>query len=234
MKLFGRLIVYIIIFFFAFSVSYVLALRFVPITFTPLKVTRWVENVFDSKIFIVKSQWVGISRINQSLVNAAVAAEDGNFMSHNGFDIDAIKKAIAYNKRHTDKRRGASTISQQTAKNVFCIPSRSWLRKGVESYFTLLIEPIWGKKRIMEVYLNIIETHENVYGAQATAREFYNKDAVKLNNYESSAIVAVLPHPLRSNLAAPSAYVVNRAARIRNMMRMVGTVNLDEKTKKEE
>lgn len=173
---------------------------------------------------LVYSSWCSIDNIHKSLPRAVIAAEDNNFFEHNGFDIDAIKKAIEYNKRHKNKRRGASTISQQTAKNVFCIPSRSWIRKGFESYFTILIEPLWGKRRILEVYLNIVETHANVYGAEATADMFYKKSAAKLNIYESSTIVAVFPNPRRFNIGAPSPYIRNRSGRIRSLMGMLGPI----------
>lgn len=148
---------------------------------------------------------------------AVIATEDNNFLQHRGFDIDAIKKAIEENKE--GKRiRGASTISQQTAKNLFCSTSRTWFRKGLESYFTVLIEFFWSKQRIMETYLNIIETHPNIYGVEATAKYFYKKPASELNNYEAAMIATVLPSPARMNIGTPSNYMVRRSSQVRNLM----------------
>ena len=156
MRYLGRLLVYLAIFFFTLSVSSVLIARVIPVTVTPLKVLRLVEN-FPDKGLSVQSNWVPLHRINLSMVRAVIATEDNNFLTHRGFDWDAINKALDEN-REGGRIRGGSTISQQTAKNVFCLPSRTWTRKAVEAYYTFLIETFWDKRRIMEVYLNVIAT----------------------------------------------------------------------------
>lgn len=225
MKYFFRLLIYLSIFFFTFSVLSVLVLAVVPVTVTPLKVIRLVENLPDEG-YTVRSRWTSLSNINPLMPQAVVATEDNNYLIHNGFDFEAIEKAIEENKRGR-RMRGASTISQQTAKNVFCLPDRTWVRKAAETYFTFWIELIWSKERIMEVYLNVIETHPGVYGVGATARIFYDKPASKLNRYEAAMIATVLPNPLRMNLAAPSNYMVRRSARVRGLMNMLGPVDFD-------
>ena len=178
MRYLGRLLVYLAIFFFTLSVSSVLIARVIPVTVTPLKVLRLVEN-FPDKGLSVQSNWVPLHRINLSMVRAVIATEDNNFLTHRGFDWDAINKALDEN-REGGRIRGGSTISQQTAKNVFCLPSRTWTRKAVEAYYTFLIETFWDKRRIMEVYLNVIETGENMYGVEAPARQVYGKTAEHL------------------------------------------------------
>jgi monofunctional biosynthetic peptidoglycan transglycosylase len=148
-----------------------------------------------------------------------MAAEDQNFEEHNGFDFEAIKKAQVYNEKHKGKRiRGASTISQQTAKNVFLVPSRGWIRKGFEVYFTFLIEVCWSKKRIMEVYLNVAETGNGIYGAEAAAQEYFHKPAKKLSVNEAALIAAVFPNPRKWSPAKPTAYIQRRAGRIVHFM----------------
>lgn len=229
MRHFVRLIFYFVIFIFTFSVFSVLVLGVVPVTVTPLKVMRLLENMPEEG-FTLKSKWCGVENINPVMVTAVVSTEDGNFMKHNGFDFEAINKAMKNNRRGK-KLRGASTISQQTAKNVFCTPHRTWVRKGVETYFTFLIETFWSKRRIMEVYLNIIETHANIYGVEATAGIFYRKPASKLNSYEASMIATVLPNPLRMNLGEPSRYMVSRAAAVRAMMSNTGEVDLNNRNR---
>lgn len=225
MKYILRFLIYLVIFFGVFSVSSVVMLKFIPVTVTPLKVVRYVRN-FPKKGPMIYSNWKPIGKINPVMMRAVIATEDNNFMEHSGFDWEAIEKAIEDNKQG-DRVRGGSTISQQTAKNVFCLPSRTWLRKGVEAYYTTLIEIAWSKERIMEVYLNIIETGVNMYGVQATARRVYDKNASQLNAHEASMIATVLPAPLRMNLFAPSAYMVRRAARVRGLMNMVGKTEFE-------
>ena len=204
-----RLVVYLSLFFVTYSVCSVLLLRAVPVTVTPLKVLRFFEN-FTQDGFSVHSNWVPFDRINPSVVQAVIATEDNNFATHNGFDWEAINQALDEN-REGKRLRGGSTISQQTAKNVFCFPSRTWLRKGFEAYYTVLIECCWSKRRIMETYLNVIETGRNMYG---------------VDRYEASMIATVLPNPLRMRLQNPSNYMVRRAARVRTLMNMVGEVDL--------
>ena len=219
-----RLVVYLSLFFVTYSICSVLLLRAVPVTVTPLKVLRFFEN-FTQDGFSVHSNWVPFDRINPSVVQAVIATEDNNFATHNGFDWEAINQAFDEN-REGKRLRGGSTISQQTAKNVFCFPSRTWLRKGFEAYYTVLIECCWSKRRIMETYLNVSETGRNMYGVEAPAREVYGKSAKELNRYEASMIATVLPNPLRMRLQNPSNYMVRRAARVRTLMNMVGEVDL--------
>lgn len=225
MKYILRLIFYAAIFFVTFTLISTAFLRWIPITFTPLKITALAENARAEKAYPLRSKWTPIEKISPRMVTAVVATEDGNFLTHNGFDLTAIREAIEEN-REGGRLRGASTISQQTAKNVFCLPERTWLRKGVETWFTFWIERLWGKRRIMEVYLNVIETHPNVYGVGATAKRFYDKPAAELNLHEAAMIATVLPSPRRMNLAAPSNYMVRRAARVRREMGNVGEVEL--------
>ena len=152
---------------------------------------------------------------------AVIASEDQRFLKHNGFDHAAIQAAMEYNRNH-ERKIGASTLSQQTAKNVFLWPSRSWLRKGLEAWFTVLIEVFWSKERIMEVYLNVIEMGPQCFGAEAAAQRFFKKPAHKLSRREAALIAAALPHPKRSDPARPSAYLTKRGQFIEKQMRNLG------------
>lgn len=209
--------------FFIVSIVSVILFRWVPIPVTPLMLIRCVEQKIDGKDMKLKKDWVSIDKIAPSLQLAVVCSEDQNFIKHNGFDFEAIEKAMDYNETHK-KTRGASTISQQTAKNVFLWPGRSYIRKGFEVYFTFLIETIWSKERIMEVYLNVIEMGDGIYGAQAASKKFFNKDATYLSKSEAAAIAAVLPNPIRFNAGKPSSYIQGRKAWIMNQMSMWGGV----------
>jgi len=218
--------------FFIISIASVILFRWVPIPVTPLMLIRCVEQKVDGKEMKLKKDWVPIEKISPSLQLAVVCSEDQNFIKHNGFDFTAIDKAMEYNENHK-KQRGASTISQQTAKNVFLWPGRSWIRKGFEVYFTFLIELFWSKQRIMEVYLNVIEMGDGVYGAQAASKAFFNKDAISLSRSEASRIAAVLPNPRKLNAGNPSGYVSGRSAWIMNQMNLWGGVlNYEEKEEK--
>lgn len=211
-----RLVLKVIKWFFILSIASVIIFRFVPVPFTPLMVIRCGEQLFSSdKKLKLKKDWTSIDEMSSAMPLAAMAAEDQNFEEHFGFDFKAIKKAGEYNDRHKGKRlKGASTISQQTAKNVFLFPARSWIRKGFEVYFTFLIEVVWSKKRIMEVYLNVIEMGEGVYGAEAAAQEYFHKPAKKLSNREASLIAAVLPNPRKWSPANPTPYILKKSGRI--------------------
>lgn len=187
--------------------------RFVPVPLTPLMVFKSVGSVFSEKKIGINHDWVPIEKISKSMQRAVIKAEDYRFYQHNGFDFEAIQKAIEYNKRHK-KKIGASTISQQTAKNVFLWPSRSWVRKGFEVYFTVLIEFFWTKERILEVYLNVIELGPGVYGVEAASQKYFKKAAKKLNNSEASLMAAVLPNPIKFKIDKPSRYVLRRQRKI--------------------
>lgn len=215
--------------FFIISIVSVLFFRWVPIPVTPLMLIRCIEQKMDGKDLKLKKDWVPLEEISPHLQLAVVCSEDQNFIKHNGFDFEAIDKAMEYNENHK-KTRGASTISQQTAKNVFLWSGRSWIRKGFEVYFTFLIETFWSKQRIMEVYLNVIEMGDGVYGAQAASKNFFHKDAKYLSKGEASLIAAVLPNPIRFSAARPSGYVLKRQAWIiRQMALWGGVLNYEEK-----
>ena len=223
MRYLGRLFIYLVIFFVTLSVSSVLIATVVPITVTPLKVIRLVEN-FPDKGLSVQSNWCSLNHINPVMPCAVIATEDNNFMIHNGFDWEAIKKAYNEN-REGDRLRGGSTISQQTAKNVFCLPSRTWIRKGFEAYYTLLIETFWSKRRIMEVYLNSIETGKGIYGVESVARQHFHKSAARLTRSQCALIAATLPNPRRFNSAAPSGYMLRRQTQIVSLMGKIAPVD---------
>lgn len=217
----------VILFFLGSTLLMVILYRFIPVYLTPLMVIRYAEALFDDKKEArILKEWTSIEDISPHLWLAVVAAEDQNFMTHFGFDIDAIEKARAHNKR-SKRIRGASTISQQTAKNVFLWPQRSWVRKGLEVYFTFLIEVFWGKKRILEVYLNVAEMGQGIYGAEAAARFYYHKPADKLSRSESAMLAAILPSPLRRNPARPSGYLVARQQRILTQMNHLEKISFD-------
>lgn len=188
--------------FFALSIFLVALLRFIPVPITPLMVIRSVQQKMDGKEVVFKKDWVSLEEINNNLQLAVVCAEDQNFLKHNGFDMKAIERAMETNEQGK-KLRGGSTISQQTAKNVFCWPHRSWIRKGFEAYFTVLIEFLWSKERIMEVYLNVIEFGDGIYGAEAASMHFFKKHARQLTNSQSAALAVVLPNPRKFSPLRP-------------------------------
>lgn len=199
--------------FFALSLIMVVLYRFVPVPYTPLMFVKSTLSVFSGEFVGIDKKWVPIEEINPSMKRAVIRAEDAKFYIHNGFDYEAIQAAIKYNKTHK-KKKGASTISQQTAKNVFLWPSRSWIRKGLEAYFTVLIEFLWPKERILEVYLNVIELGPGVYGVEAAAKKYFHKKAKHLTNREASLMAAVLPNPIKFKINKPSAYVLRRQRKI--------------------
>lgn len=202
------------LFFIVFSLFIVLFYRFVPVAYTPLMFWRSTASIFTEDKFVgIEKKWVPIEKISKSMQQSVIKAEDYKFYQHNGFDFEAIEKAMQYNKTHK-KKKGASTISQQTAKNVFLWPSRSWLRKGMEAYFTVLIEFFWPKERILEVYLNVIELGKGVYGVEAAAQKFFKKPASKLNSSQAALMAAVLPNPIRFRIDKPSRYITSRQRKI--------------------
>lgn len=170
----------------------------------------------------IKKKWKGYNQISKYMKLAVIAGEDQKFPLHDGFDIDSIKDAID-EKLSGDRLRGASTISQQTAKNVFLWPSRSWARKGAEAYFTFLIEKLWGKKRILEVYLNVIETGKGIYGVDEAGETYFGKPAGQLGKEESTLIAAILPNPAEMSATRPTKYVRERQAWIMKQMDNLGT-----------
>lgn len=211
--------------FLVFTVIGVVTYAIVPPLFTPLMFTRLTEQIKEGKKPRIIHDWVSIEHISPNLVLAAVAAEDNNFSKHFGVDFDAIQKARKYNERKKGaKIRGASTITQQTCKNVFLWPTRSYIRKGAELYFTFLVETIWSKKRIMEVYLNMIEMGDGIYGAEAAARKYFKKPAKNLTRKEAALIVAAFPNPRRYKVANPSSYLLKRQKKILSLMQKVQPV----------
>lgn len=195
LKKIGRFIVRFVIGFFVLSILSVIAFRWVPIPVTPLMLIRCVQQAANGKPIKLKKTWIPLDKISPNLQLAVVCSEDQNFINHMGFDVKAIQEDIEYNKTHKDKR-GASTISQQTAKNVFLWPGRSFIRKGFEVYFTLLIETFWRKQRIMEVYLNVIEMGDGIYGAEAASMAYYKCHAKNLSPAQAATITSIIPGPL--------------------------------------
>lgn len=210
----------LILFFLASSVLAVLAYRWLPVYVTPLMVIRCAQQVKSGEHIRLSHHWVPLDSMSIYLPVAVMASEDQLFLKHHGFDFDAISQA--YQEMKSGKRRrGGSTISQQTAKNVFLWPASSWLRKGLESYFTVLIEVIWGKARIMEVYLNSIEMGKGIYGAEAVAQNHFRCTAIGLTRNDCALIAATLPSPLTFDSGAPSAYMLRRQTAILKQMRHI-------------
>lgn len=217
--------------FVVFTIGLVTLYKFVPVFYTPLMVIRYFED--DSKTKSIQHDWVAFESISIHLKKAVICSEDQKFVNHNGFDIAAIEKAYENNQK--GKRiKGGSTISQQTAKNVFLWPNRSWLRKGLETYFTFLIETIWTKERILEVYLNSIEMGNGVYGAEAAAKHWFKKSGAKLTTYEAAAIASILPNPRKYRANPATNYINKRKNWIVKQMRFYGPLKFPKKKKKDD
>ncbi|MBU1564927.1 MAG: monofunctional biosynthetic peptidoglycan transglycosylase [Proteobacteria bacterium] len=208
------------------SLFFVLLFRFVPVPITPLMLIRLVEQLSEGEKIQLKHNWVSIDAISKNLSLAVVCSEDQNFPDHFGFDFEAIGRSVEASKKGTKRMRGASTISQQTAKNVFLWPGRSWVRKALEVYFTVLIEIAWSKERILEVYLNSIEMGSGIYGAEAASRFYFKKGAKNLSRRQAAAIAAVLPNPREYRVNPPSPYVQSRIDWIVRQMGQLGTLKL--------
>ena len=199
MKRIARIIfLYVPLGFVALSLLWVALYRVVPVTWTPLMLKRSIENV-DSKGFENRRVWVDIDDVAPVVVRAVIASEDGRFMVHGGFDFEELRKMRREHQSKGKKIRGCSTISQQVAKNCFTFGSRTWLRKGLEAYYTFLIEKLWGKRRIMEVYLNVAEMGRGIYGIEAASLEYYGCHASNLNMRQAVCIACILPNPLVRN-----------------------------------
>jgi len=218
LKFFGKVVLY----FFLSSIAIVVLYKFVPPPITPIMIIRQFEGWFEGKNIGIRKQWVPFEKISKNVFRAVVSAEDAKFMFHKGFDWDAIQAARRYNElRKGRKLRGASTISMQTAKNAFLWHGRNYVRKALEAYFTVLIEYIWGKKRIIEVYVNIIEFGEGIYGVQSAAEVYFRKNASELTQREAALLAAVLPNPRRWSPVAPTPYIERRVAFIQGRMNSV-------------
>ena len=216
MKFLRNILAGIVAAFFASTLLAVVFYKVFPVWVTPLMV---IQSVKTHSLW--HHNWVSIEKISPEMPVAVMASEDQRFLTHHGFDFDAIQTAVKRNKKAGRNKYGASTISQQTAKNVFLWPGRSWVRKGLEVYFTTLIEFIWGKERIMEVYLNSIEMGEGIYGADAVAEEHFNTEAVNLSKAQCALIAATLPNPRVFSSKRPSAYMLKRQSRILREMSFV-------------
>ena len=214
----------VLLWFLMVTVLWVLVYRFVNPPITLLMIQRNMERSSEDKPSKMKKDWVDFGDISDNMKRAAVSAEDQLFLKHLGFDIRAIEKAFATNKKGK-KIKGGSTISQQTAKNVFLWPGRSWVRKGFEAYFTLLIEILWSKERILEVYLNVIEMGDGVYGAEAAAQEYFGKSCRKLTRSQSALIAACFPNPRRWTPRKPTTYIRHRQYLILKNMKRLGPLD---------
>ena len=220
MKRLLRLFRWTIILFFASSLLATLYYKWQPVQVTPLMLIRYVQQIADGKHPKLEHRWVPLDSISPHLPVAVIASEDQNFMKHNGFDVNAIADAVAEQKRG-GRQRGASTISQQTAKNVFLWPHAGWVRKGLEAYFTVLIELLWSKERIMEVYLNSIEMGDGVYGAAAVAEASFSSTPLELRRADCALIAATLPNPLKYSSAHPNSYMLSLQRWIQQQMKHI-------------
>jgi len=222
MNKFTRWIRNILIFFFTSTILSVVILKYIPVYVTPLMLIRAVEQMARGETPTINHHWVPLERITHHLPQAVMASEDNLFLKHKGFDLEQIQKA-QIEAQEGKRQRGASTISQQTARNVFLWQKRSWLRKGLEAYFTFLIEAIWGKERIMEVYLNSIEMGKGIYGAHAVARYNFNTTPDRLTRDQCAYIAVSLPNPLERDSAHPSAKMRKMHKTILKRMKQIDT-----------
>lgn len=217
----------IVIFFFASTILAVLAYRWLPVPATPLMFIRCAQQVRHGQQLRLRHHWVPLDSMSKYMPVAVMASEDQLFMQHHGFDFNAIGQAVK--ERQAGKRqRGGSTISQQTAKNVFLWPTQSWLRKGLETYFTALIEICWSKRRIMEVYLNSIEMGDGIYGTEAVAQWNFGCTAAELTRADCALIAATLPNPLKFSSKEPSAYMLKRQTWIMRQMKHIDLMPKEE------
>jgi len=214
----------IVLFLFVFSILLTFVYRWLNPPVTPLMVIRKVADKAP-----IQKKWVNIKDISPHLIACAVAAEDNSFLGHRGFDFGAINKAIK--ERESGKRiRGASGISQQTAKNVFLWQKQSWVRKGLECYFTVLMELFWSKERIMEVYLNVIEMGSGIYGCEMASQIYFKKSAKNISLRQAALLTACYPSPRKRNPAKPTTYLNSRASQIAHLTKLIGKINFDEES----
>lgn len=221
----GRIFLFALLGFIGLSIYGVVVFRFINPPVTPLMIIRYFGTHSAKEPARIQKTWKNIEDISPNMVLAVVAAEDNNFPTHFGVDWDAIKEAQKRNKK--GKRiHGGSTITQQTAKNVFLVPNRSYIRKAFELYFTYMIEILWSKERIMEVYLNIVELGPGIYGVEEASQYYFKKPAKKLTRSEAALITSALPSPRKRNLGKPSKYMVQYQQRVMRLMDLVGEVDL--------
>ena len=215
-----KILRWIVFLFFGGTILIVLIYKWCPVYFTPLMAIRCAQQASRGEQIRLKHHWVPLDSMSIYMPVAVMASEDQRFLDHNGFDFVEINKTLE--ERRSGKRfRGGSTISQQTAKNVFLWPGASWVRKGLEAWFTVLIELLWGKERIMEVYLNSIEMGDGIYGAEAVAQQHFGRRAITLTRPNCALIAATLPNPLKYSSKNPSAYMYKRQTAIMAQMRHI-------------
>ena len=215
-----RIIRWIVLLFFGSTILSVCAYKWLPIYVTPLMVIRCVQQVRRGETIRLRHHWVPMEEMSIYMPVAVMASEDQRFLEHRGFDLVEIENAIR-EQVSGRRKRGGSTISQQTAKNVFLWPGRSWVRKGLEVYFTALIELVWGKHRIMEVYLNSIEMGDGIYGAEAVAQWHFGRSASELTRPNCALVAATLPNPVKFSSKEPSPYMLRRQTAIMKQMRHI-------------
>lgn len=228
MKRIQKIIQGIVLFFFGSTILSVLVYRYVPVPFTPLMVIRSIQQISHGELIRPKHHWIPLEEMSKYMAVAVMASEDQRFLTHHGFDVIEIRNAVE-EKRAGKRLRGGSTISQQTAKNVFLWPSSSWIRKGFEVYFTALIELCWTKERIMEVYLNSIEMGKGIYGVEAVARQHFGRPAKELTRANCALIAATLPNPLKFSSKNPSRYMLKRQTAIMRQMRHIDLLEIYKK-----
>lgn len=218
---FFQLLLKIVLSFLAISIVWVLVYKFIPVPFTITMIANSIENLGTENPVIWEKDWKSLDNISPQYIKAVIASEDQKFFIHYGFDMQAIEKAIESNSKNSRKIRGGSTISQQTAKNVFLWQGRSYVRKGLEAYFTLLIELLWSKERIMEVYLNIAEMGNGIYGVEAASQKYFKQSAKDVSKSEAALIAAILPSPKKYSAKNPSSYIRKRQQWITRQMNNV-------------
>ena len=220
MKFIKKFIKWMVVAFLGSTILAVVILRFLPVFFTPLMFIRMYEQLQEGQELKLSHSWVSLEKMSPSMPVAVMASEDQRFLQHHGFDYEAIEKAAMHN-MESKRMRGGSTISQQTAKNVFLWPGRSWVRKGLEAYFTVLIEFVWSKQRIMEVYLNSIEMGDGIYGVEAVAKEHFGCKSSELTRSDCALIAATRTNPRKFSSKNPSNYMVKRKVKIMKEMRFI-------------
>lgn len=216
----SKILKWVVVAFFGSTILVTVLYRFIPVYYTPLMFIRCFQQIGEGKSIRMHHHWVPMSEISPHMPVAVMASEDQRFLLHHGFDYQAIEKAALHN-LEGKKKHGASTISQQTAKNVFLWPGRSWVRKGFEAYFTVLIEFMWSKQRIMEVYLNSIEMGDGIYGVEAVAEQHFGINAYNLTRADCALIAATLPNPRRYSSKTPSPYMRKRQRQIMHQMTFI-------------
>ncbi len=226
MKRILQILTGLLVWFTGLTLSLVLLYKWVPVRVTPLMGIRMAEQAAGGEEIRLRHRWVSLRRIGPELQLAVICAEDQRFTEHHGFDVESIRKAVREAEQGKRRLRGASTLTQQTAKNLFLWPGRNWVRKGLETWFTLWLELLWSKKRILEVYLNIVEMGDGIYGAEAAAQHYFKVPAARLTSRQAAALAAILPNPRSYNAASPGPYVAGRIRWIQGQMRQYGPLKL--------